>query len=59
MSKRIKKIGIVIAVLVVTGYFAFPIVKDYMVNNLGKRDVKSEEAAFTVKQKILWLSTQK
>ena len=51
MTKRIKKIGIVIAVLVVTGYFAFPIVKDYMVNNLGKRDVKSEEAAFTVKTK--------
>lgn len=51
MTKRIKKIGIVIAVLVVVGYFAFPIVKDYMVNNLGKRDVKSEEAAFTVKTK--------
>lgn len=51
MSKRIKKIGIVIAVLVVVGYFTFPMVKDYMVNNLGKRDVKSEEAAFTVKTK--------
>lgn len=51
MSKKLQKIGIVIVVLAVVVYFAFPVVKDYMVNNLGKRDIKSEETAFTVKTK--------
>jgi hypothetical protein len=42
---------LVLVVLVVVGYFTLPLVKDYMVNNLGKRDVKSEAAAFTLKTK--------
>ena len=50
MSKKVKIILVVI-VLVIMGYFTLPIVKDYMVNNLGKRDVKSEAAAFTLKTK--------
>lgn len=50
MNKKLK-IAIVLLVLVVGGYFILPIVKDYMVNNLGKRDVKSEAAAFTLKTK--------
>ena len=50
MSKEVKIILVVI-VLVIMGYFTLPIVKDYMVNNLGKRDVKSEAAAFTLKTK--------
>ena len=51
MSKKVKRILIVLGVLVVVGYFTLPMVKDYMVNNLGKRDIKSEEAAFTLKTK--------
>ena len=50
MNKKLK-IAIVLLVLVVGGYFILPLVKDYMVNNLGKRDVKSESAAFTLKTK--------
>ena len=51
MSKKLKKILIVLGVLIVVGYFTFPIVKDYMVNNMGKRDLQSEDAAFTLKAK--------
>ncbi len=50
MSKKLK-IALILLVLVVGGYFILPIIKDYMVNNLGKRDVKSEAAAFTLKTK--------
>lgn len=51
MNKNLKKILIILGVLVVVGYFTFPTVKEYMVNNLGKRDLQSEEAAFTLKTK--------
>jgi tRNA_anti-like len=51
MNKNLKKGLIVIVVLIVIGYFTFPIIKDYLVNNLGKRDVQSEEAAYTLKTK--------
>ena len=50
MNKKLK-IALILLVVVVGGYFILPIVKDYMVNNLGKRDVKSEAAAFTLKTK--------
>lgn len=50
MNKK-SKITLVLVVLVVIGYFTLPLVKDYMVNNLGKRDLKSEAAAFTLKTK--------
>ncbi len=50
MNKK-SKIIVVLVVLVVVGYFTLLLVKDYMVNNLGKRDVKSEAAAFTLKSK--------
>ncbi len=50
MNKK-SKIILVLVVLVVVGYFTFPLAKDYMVNNLGKRDLKSETAAFTLKSK--------
>lgn len=50
MNKK-SKIILVLVVLVVVGYFTLPVVKDYMVNNLGKRDLKSEAAAFTLKTK--------
>ena len=33
------------------GIVAFPSIKNYMVYNFGKRDIKSEEAAFTLKTK--------
>lgn len=51
MNNKLKKVLIVLGVLLVVGYFTLPIVKDYMVNNLGKRDIQSEEAAFTLKTK--------
>ncbi len=51
MNKNLKKGLIVIVVLIVVGYFTFPIIKDYLVNNLGKRDVQSEEAVYTLKTK--------
>ncbi len=51
MNKSFKKVLIVLVILVVVGYFSFPMIKDYMVNNLGKRDIKSEQAAFTLKTK--------
>ncbi|MEI7509155.1 MAG: hypothetical protein WCJ62_06780 [Flavobacterium sp.] len=50
MNKK-SKIIVVLVVLVEVGYFTLLLVKDYMVNNLGKRDVKSEAAAFTLKSK--------
>ncbi|MEO0037294.1 MAG: hypothetical protein RIQ59_505 [Bacteroidota bacterium] len=51
MNKKIKNILLVLLVLSVVGYFTLPTVKDYMVNNMGKRDLQSEEAAFTLKAK--------
>jgi hypothetical protein len=51
MNKKYKKVIIVLAILAVLGYFTLPMIKDYMVNNLGKRDIQSEEAAFTLKTK--------
>ena len=51
MNKKIKTILLIVVVLIVGGYFTLPIVKDYMVNNMGKRDLQSEEAAFTLKSK--------
>ena len=51
MNKKYKKVIIVLAILAVLGYFTLPLLKDYMVNNLGKRDIQSEEAAFTLKTK--------
>ena len=50
MNKK-NKIILIVVVLIVVGYFTLPLVKEYMVNNLGKRDVKSEAAAFTLKTK--------
>jgi len=50
MNKK-NKIILIVVILIVSGYFTLPLVKEYMVNNLGKRDVKSETAAFTLKTK--------
>ncbi len=38
-------------ILILGGVIAGPKFKDYLVNNLGKRDLQSEEAAFTLKTK--------
>ncbi len=38
-------------ILILGGVIAGPKIKDYLVNNLGKRDLQSEEAAFTLKTK--------
>jgi len=51
MNKKLKKILIVLGVLIVVGYFTLPMIKDYIIYNLGKRDIQSEEAAFTLKTK--------
>jgi len=51
MNKRLKKIVIVLSIIIVVGIVAFPFIKNYMVYNFGKRDIKSEEAAFTLKTK--------
>jgi hypothetical protein len=51
MNKKIKIMLFIGVILLLTAYFTFPIVKDYMVNNMGKRDLQSEEAAFTLKAK--------
>lgn len=51
MNKKIKIMLFIGVILLLTTYFTFPIVKDYMVNNMGKRDLQSEEAAFTLKAK--------
>jgi hypothetical protein len=51
MNKKIKIMLFTGVILLLTTYFTFPIVKDYMVNNMGKRDLQSEEAAFTLKAK--------
>jgi len=51
MNKKIKIMLFIGVFLLLTTYFTFPIVKDYMVNNMGKRDLQSEEAAFTLKAK--------
>lgn len=46
-----KTILIIVGVLILLGVIAGPKIKDYMVNNMGKRDLQSEEAAFTLKAK--------
>lgn len=51
MSKIMKTILIIVGVLILGGVIAGPKIKDYMVNNIGKRDLQSEEAAFTLKAK--------
>ncbi len=51
MNKKIKIMLFIGVILLLTAYFTFPIVKDYLVNNMGKRDLQSEEAAFTLKAK--------
>lgn len=51
MNKSLKKVLIVLSIIIVVGIVAFPSIKNYMVYNFGKRDVKSEEAAFTLKTK--------
>jgi len=51
MNKKIKIMLFIGVILLLTTYFTFPIVKDYMVNNMGKRDLQSEEAALTLKAK--------
>ena len=51
MNKSLKKIVIVLSIVIVVGIVAFPTIKNYMVYNFGKRDVQSEEAAFTLKTK--------
>jgi len=51
MNKKLKIFLIIIGTLILAGIIAGPKIKDYMVNNLGKRDLQSEEAAFTLKTK--------
>ena len=51
MNKKIKIVLIIVGVLIIGGVIAGPKIKDYMVNNMGKRDLQSEEAAFTLKTK--------
>lgn len=51
MSKKLKTILIIIGVLILGGVIAGPKIKDYMVNNMGKRDLQSEDAAFTLNAK--------
>jgi len=51
MNKIMKTILIIVGVLILLGVIAGPKIKDYMVNNMGKRDLQSEEAAFTLKAK--------
>jgi hypothetical protein len=51
MNKKMKTILIIVGVLILLGVIAGPKIKDYMVNNMGKRDLQSEEAAFTLKAK--------
>lgn len=51
MSKKLKTIFFITSVLILVGVIAGPRIKDYMVNNIGKRDLQLEEAAFTLKAK--------
>jgi len=51
MNNKLKIFLIIIGTLNLAGIIAGPKIKDYMVNNLGKRDLQSEEAAFTLKTK--------
>jgi hypothetical protein len=51
MSKKMKTFLIILGVIILGGIVAGPKIKDYMVNNMGKRDLQSEEAAFTLKAK--------
>jgi hypothetical protein len=51
MNKKMKTILIIVGVLLLGGFVAGPKIKDYLVNNMGKRDLQSEEAAFTLKAK--------
>ncbi len=51
MSKKLKTILIIIGVLILGGVIAGPKIKDYMVNNMGKRDLQSEDPAFTLNAK--------
>jgi arginine exporter protein ArgO len=51
MNKKMKIILIIIGVLILGVVIAGPKIKDYMVNNIGKRDLQSEEAAFTLNAK--------
>ncbi|MFZ4105522.1 OB-fold protein [Flavobacterium sp.] len=46
-----KTIFFITSVLILVGVIAGPRIKDYMVNNIGKRDLQLEEAAFTLKAK--------
>jgi hypothetical protein len=49
--KKKNKIIIVVIVIVLVGILAFPVIKNYLVYSYGKRDVQSEEAAFTISTK--------
>jgi len=51
MNKNLKKTIIILSIVIVVGIVTFPTIKSYMVNNLGKRDIQSEETAFTLKTK--------
>ncbi len=51
MNKKLKTFLIIMGILILGGVIAGPKIKDYLVNNLGKRDLQSEEAAFTLKTK--------
>ena len=51
MNKKLKTFLIIMGILILGGVIAGPKFKDYLVNNLGKRDLQSEEAAFTLKTK--------
>ncbi len=46
-----KTILIIVGILLLGGIIAGPKIKDYLVNNMGKRDLQSEETAFTLKAK--------
>ncbi|WP_333600337.1 OB-fold protein [Flavobacterium sp.] len=46
--KTRSKIFLALISIVVIGIVAFPAIKNYMVNNIGKRDIKSETTAFTL-----------
>ena len=49
MSTKMKTVLIIVGALILGGIIAGPKIKDYLVNNLGKRDLQSEKAAFTLK----------
>ena len=51
--KKSNKILLALIIIVIIGIVSFPAIKNYMVYNMGKRDIKSETAAFTIASKAI------